>query len=477
LHLTVARVVEERFSVIKEMHPEVLAHHWTEAGEADPAITEWQRAGERALERRAYREAEQHYRNAIAILGTLQESSERTSALKTLLELPEDIEQHRREFALQLGLGSALRGAKSWGCLETFHTFTRALSLGEKLAQPQELFEVLFGLTGSALARGLVKMSQELAERMLGLATTTGDRGLISTAQYRLSSALLWGGEFVEAHEYLYLATPYFDGSDLRRLPADSRIHARAMAANSALRLGFPDNARQLLTEALDIAKRYGTPYNEGFVHMFAIFLYGTLRDPQKVLGHADRLSRLAENIPAYSIFADENASAALLMIGKREEGITRMRRAVASGEFGLDRASRLAVEAQWCASEGRVQAGLATVDEGLHATVELRFYKSLFLRQRADFLLQTDAPGPEIEVAYREAIKCARDQGDKFDELESITHFARWLDALGRFHEARAILTKIYNWFTEGFDTLPLKEAKTLLEDLSEKCVSSSRR
>src|SRR6202022_3342240 len=77
LHRIVAQTIDEHFPLTKETHPEVLARHWTEAGEADPAVTEWHRAGERAVERRAYREAEQHYRGAIALLKTLRESAER----------------------------------------------------------------------------------------------------------------------------------------------------------------------------------------------------------------------------------------------------------------------------------------------------------------------------------------------------------------------------------------------------------------
>jgi hypothetical protein len=240
------------------------------------------------------------------------------------------------------------------------------------------------------------------------------------------------------------------------------------VAANSALRLGYLDLSRQLLIEALDIAEKHGTPYNQGFVHMFAIVLYSTLRDPQKVLGHADTLNRLAESNPMYSSFADAHAGAALFMIGKRGEGLARMRRALASSELGPDLPNRLALEVQSCANEGRAQDGLAAVDEGLRAAAEMPFYRSSFLRQRADLFLQAGVTGPKIEVAFREAIECARGQGNRFDELESTIRFARWLNPQGRAVEARAMLAEIYDWFTEGFDTIPLKEAKALLEELS---------
>ena len=208
--------------------------------------------------------------------------------------------------------------------------------------------------------------------------------------------ALLWGGEFVKAHKHLNLSIHYFDATDVRKPVVDSGIHARALAANSALRLGYPDIGRQLLIDALDIAERHGKPYNEGFVHMCATLLHNSLRDPRTVLVHAEALSRLAVDNPTYSIFSDEHAGCALLMLGKREEGLARVRRGRASGEFALDRASTLALDAQVYASEGRIQDGLATIDEGLRPTEEVRFYESPLLRQRADFLLQAGAAGPE---------------------------------------------------------------------------------
>src|SRR5262249_7241617 len=116
LHLRVARVIEEKFPVIKETQPEVLARHWTEAGELESAIGEWQRAAERAGRSRAHREAERHYRNALALLLTLPESAERDS----------------RELNLQLGLGPALGITTGFAAVETKAAYARARSLSAR---------------------------------------------------------------------------------------------------------------------------------------------------------------------------------------------------------------------------------------------------------------------------------------------------------------------------------------------------------
>jgi hypothetical protein len=103
----------------------------------------------------------------------------------------------------------ALHGTKSWAHSRAYNAFSRAQCLGRQLGETQDLVEVLIGLSASALTRGEVKVSKALAEQMLGLAEINGDRGLISAAQYRVGCALLWGGEFLKAHQHFNLATSY----------------------------------------------------------------------------------------------------------------------------------------------------------------------------------------------------------------------------------------------------------------------------
>src|SRR5438105_4396226 len=133
LHRSVARTIEEKFPVIKETHPEVLARHWMEADETERAIAEWQRAAERAIARGAMVEAERHFRRELELLS----------------QLLEDDERDRRELALQVGLGSALFGAKNWAHPEAHTAYTRAQELAEKLGETQQLIEILGGLSGS----------------------------------------------------------------------------------------------------------------------------------------------------------------------------------------------------------------------------------------------------------------------------------------------------------------------------------------
>jgi hypothetical protein len=148
------------------------------------------------------------------------------------------------------------------------------------------------------------------------------------------------------------------------------------------------------------------------------------------------------------------------------------IRRAMALREANglrIARALELQFEADYYASEGRFDDALVKVADALSETEEVACYRAQILRLRADLSFQTGAQNSQIETAYCKAIECARSQNNKFDELRSTTQFARWLKSQGSHAEARMMLAEIYNWFTEGFDTADLKDAKALLDELNQ--------
>ena len=455
LHLIVARTIDKQFPTFKETHPEVLARHWTEAGETEIAIQYLQLAGERAAARGAMLEAVRQYDHALNLLG----------------ELPGDDERDRRELALQIGLGAALFGAKNWAHPDAQTAYTRAQELAEKLGETEQLIEILGGLNGSALTRGQVRAGQEIAARMLRLAESSDDRGLLCAGHAALGYALSIGAKTLDAQKHLELAGSYFDERDSRGLTRRYAIVAAAQAPTVALYMGFPDRARRLLSEALRLAERLMNSYELGFVCLHAGLLYRLLRDPHALLEMAEAMGRIAQENPTFAGQADEQSATALLMLGRREEAMAGMRRAMAFSEAAglrVVRPRELMFEAQFLAGEGRVADALAKVIDALRETEEVAFDRPQVLRLRGDLLVQDGAQASQVETAYREAITCARAQDNKWDELQSTTHFGRWLKTQGRVDEAHTMLVAIYDWFTEGFDTLALKEAKALLDELS---------
>jgi tetratricopeptide (TPR) repeat protein len=391
-------------------------------------------------------------------------------ALELLGETPENPERDRRELALQIGLGLALNGAKNWAHPEAHTAYTRAQELAKKLGETQQLIEILGGLANSALTRGQVRTSQEIARQMLRLAESGDDRGLLSAGHSALGYALSIGAKTVDAQGHLELAGSYYDEHDSRRLTRQYRISAAAQAPTVVLYLGFPDRARRLLSEALRLAELGSNSYELGFIYLHAGLLYRLLHDPISLLESAGAMGRIAKENPTFAGPADEQLATALLMLGRRDEAMVAMRRAMASSEAAglrVVRPRELMFEAQFFVGEGRIAEALAKVMDALCETEEVAFDRPQVLRLRGNLLMQGGAQASEVEAAYREALECAKSQDNKWDELLSAAHFARWLKAQGRFTEAQALLAEIYNWFTEGFDTADLKDAKALLDEL----------
>jgi class 3 adenylate cyclase len=454
LHLSVARAIDEKFPTLKETHPEVLARHWTAAGETELAIQYLRLAGERAVARGAMIEAERHFRCAIELL----------------IDLPENIERDRQELGLLMDWRTALQAVKGYAHPETHRALARAQDLAERLGETHQITTLLNGLSASAFTLGQMGIAQELAERELRLAQLSGDRGLLCAAHRRLGENLLFSGEFIKAHKHLERASSYFDDTVAQRLTSLDAIVPSVIEALSCLQLGFADRSRQLISEALLGAKHRKNSFELVFVHMYACLCFSALRDPYALREHAEDLGRIANEVPFIRSHADYYAGRALLMCGEDTEGKARTRHGIAlwqSTGFHLTRTWQLETEAAFCASEGRVEDALGLLAEVLGEKEEVLWRRAPALTLRADLLVRRGAGASEVEAGYREAIGCAVVQGSRLYELEATTQFARWLKSQGRMAEARTMLAEIYNWFTEGFDNVALKNAKALLDEL----------
>jgi adenylate cyclase len=245
-----------------------------------------------------------------------------------------------------------------------------------------------------------------------------------------------------------------------------------------ALHLGFPDRARQLSNEALEIAQHRGNSFYLAIVHACACCLYDLLRDAPMVLEHSQALIPLAEENPAFTSYATFFAARSLLMANRIEEAKASLRRAIKfddSTGLKLIRPWELQTEAQFSALEDRLEDALALLTIAMHEAEEVAYSKPPIMLLRADLMARQGARESEVEASYRAALHCAEDQGNRFAELESTTHFARWLGSKDRRTEAHAMLSQIYNWFTEGFDKLALKEAKAPLDQLNPTAISTS--
>jgi tetratricopeptide (TPR) repeat protein len=431
-----------------------LANHYHSANENEKAIKFFELAGERASNSGALVEAERQY----------------SRALELLVETSESPERDRRELKLLIAFGLALWGRKGWAHSETNRAFTRAQALAEKLGDFDQLTPVLLGLAVSASVNGQVRHGLDVAQHALQLAARSEDRGLLSASHYILGNALTFRARFVEARKHYDLVKNLFNEADTRPLPVIAGQYP-ALIPFGFLHAGFVDQARQLISESLELLGRRGNAYNLAFAHMCAAYCFFFLHEKDQLAEHAIALTRFVDDYPFFRGYADHYAGVALLWAGKADEGIARVRKAATFYEeigFRMARDKELMIEAEQSAREGRHAEAQRLIEDALQETEEFLWDRPFVLRARANLFTQIGATQAEIEAAFREAIVFARDHECRFEELQSTTHFARWLKSHGRGEEACAMLAEIYGWFTEGFGTLALREAKTLLEELS---------
>jgi len=431
-----------------------LAHHYSLANIKNKAIQYFRVAGERAVARGAVVEAEEQYRCALKLLG----------------ELPQTIDRDQQELVLQLALSNVLWGSRSWAHSETKRAYTRALELSERLGETTKLVGVLKGLVVSALGNAQFKLAQELPERMLAAAERSGAHAALCSAHSLLGQSLIWRAQYVDAQKHLELAGIHYNGGDRDEFGLMG-IDALALAAIATLLQGFPERAGQLMDTASRHAEGCNDPFWVGLVHVWGVFLCCLLHDGSAAIDHAKVLSRLAATQPVFTGLSDVYMGRALMLQGHWEEGVGYLRKAIAFHKANGLLAELMRVkldEAEFFANQGRIDDGLALIESALTDSEELAQIRPPALRQRANLLAQSDADPSTIEEAYRAAFKCARSQGARYYELETTTNYARWLKSRGRAADAHVMLAEIYNWFTEGFDTFTLREAKKLLDELA---------
>src|SRR5215470_14477301 len=201
-HQQIARVLEERFLETKETQPELLAHHYTEAGLSAQAIPYWQKAGQRASQRSANVEAISHF----------------TKGLELLKPLPDTPERNQQELTLQLALGAPLVATKGQASQEVERVHTRALDLCRQLGETPRLFWALLGLQIVYLARAELKTARELAEQLLSLAQNVHNLVFLGLAHNVLGQTLFFLGEFAQAREHLEEGIALYDPEQFRSL-------------------------------------------------------------------------------------------------------------------------------------------------------------------------------------------------------------------------------------------------------------------
>jgi DNA-binding winged helix-turn-helix (wHTH) protein/predicted ATPase len=505
LHQQAAHALEQNFATTVETQPELVAHHYTEAGLASLAIPYWQRAGQRAVRRSANLEAICHL----------------TTGLELLQRLPDTPDRDRRELQLQATLGAALIAAKGYVAVEVEHTYERARTLCQRLDESAQLFPVLLGLLGMALVRAEHHKGRALGEQLLALTQTADDPVRLQEAHYALGHTLFLLGELVRSQEHLQQAVALHDLTQ-HLLPAAGTAQGVQAASHVSIQndsesfswirgvqdpgaisfayaawnlwfLGYPDQALRRSQEALALARSRSHPFSVAKVTAYAAALHQYRQETSTVKNLAEATVAVGaeHGFPTWLGMGAFFHHWTLAQQEEHQASIEQIRQGIATWQAtgaALFRPYHLALLAEACGKAGQTEEGLEALAQAL-ATVQQtgeRYYEAELYRLKGELTLaQSRVQGLESSVKtglgssvqsleseaegyFLKAIEVARKQQAKSLELRATTSLARLWQQQGKQHEARNTLSEIYGWFTEGFDTKDLQEAKALLNTLA---------
>ena len=461
LHARIAAVLEVGHSIA----PETLAHHFGEAGEAEKAAHHWLEAGRRALRRSGNTEAITHL----------------TKGLGALTGLPKSEEADRSELEIQLSLGPALSATRGWSAPEAERAYRRAEVLAQGLGADRERFDAVWGLwmihnTGNApdVAREITGELFQIADRLSdpalrmeahhaawACANTLGDNG--ATIEHMRRGLAIYESEKHGAHAFSY-------GGH------DTAVCGKAIGGMSLWVLGYPDQAIRSTDAAIALAESMGHAPSLAHALLFASQCHMYCRDAFAVLGITNRLITLASEhrLMLYHAIGGVAQGWARAHQGQLDKGLAEVRRNLESYDSDKPKAysmsSRIALAGIYLKAGENVQA-LNAVDSALRAGERsgARAWLAAALHIKGAALASmASARWPDAETCFMEALQVARTQQAKSLELRAATGLARLWCIEGRREDARALLAPVYYWFTEGFDTADLKDAKALLADLA---------
>ena len=463
LHARIAAALETELPGVADTEPEVLAHHYAQAGLAERAVEYWFRAGELAIGRSANPEAVSHLSHGLECLGTL----------------PAGRERDRRELALRNAVGGPLIAIRGYAAPEVGEAYGRARILCEGLGETTPLFAALSGEFVHHFVRGDHRMMRVLAGETRRLSRLSPDPA-IRLAGHRLSAiAAMQAGAFPEARSGFERILRLYDPGRHRPPPVhyvhDPKISALTYLAPILWLLGFPEQARRSSAAAFRYAEELNQVNLTVHVHVFAgAGLHELLRDAGTVRAHAATIVDLSRRhgLRYWLLNGLILEGWVLAQEGAGEEGVALMRRS-ASERAGLGvgwyQVRYLCLLAETHLRLRQTEAGLQVVAEAkeLVARNEDRMWEAELARIEGELLRQGGQSGA-AEACFECALATARRQKAKSLELRAATSLARAWSELGKPSEARDLLASVHDWFTEGFGIPDLEEAEVLLGALT---------
>ncbi len=469
IHERIGQAIEELYAERLEEFYEVLGYHYEKAGVAEKAVKYLHLAGQRAVQISANEEAIGYFNRALELLQSLPESQERD----------------QQELRLQLALCVPLRWARGWAPPELGRASTRALELARQAGERPEALAALGSLHSYHMTRAEHRTAFDLAEQFLHLVHPDDDPGHIMRAYRAMAMSLFYMGEFRRARTQMEKVIQLFNPQQHRSLIFHGMDVIVVPLSHDAWDLwisGYPDQGLKRIQEMMALVRELDHPFSLAFACAQSAIFHRLRREPERAQEYAEEdLRRSVEaGFELLRTGADALLGWAQAMQGDVENGV------IVMGQ-GLDAwRSRcmyflvplfLTGQAEIYGILGKTQEGLEVVGEALEIVrkTEERWCEAEVHRVKGE-LLQLSGKLSEAEACLRQAIEIARRQEAKSWELRATTTLSRVLQKQGQSEEARQLLSEIYGWFTEGFDTPDLKEAKALLEELGKEGFEESR-
>jgi len=463
LHGRIATALEERFPETVDQQPELLAHHCAQAGRIDKATGYWGRAGRQSLSRSAMVEAVAQVRKGLDFLA----------------RLPEDPDRWQQELDLQRVLGAALLASKGNAAPETGQAYVRARELSEQLDDTAALIPVLGALSTYHQTAGDYAAMRRTSEDLLRIGEQQEDTAGLLVGNRSMGLCLYHLGEFVAARasfeRALDLYAPEAHDTLVTVTSFDVRTGALSYLSMICCIQGQPEQAASFSEQALTVSRNLRNPFNRVFSLNYAAVSKLLRRLEQAAEEPLDEQLSLAleHGFPVWLATANIMRGYVLADRGEMGAGLALARKGWADWTATGSRyhgTYYLGLLAQTCERAGQIDEAFDLVDTALKTaeTMGEGWFEAELCRVQGEWLgVHRRAPQQQAEACFHRALTVAREQRARLWELRAATSLARLWNDQGKRTEARDLLAPIYGWFTEGFDTRDLMEAKALLGEL----------
>jgi predicted ATPase len=464
LHRLVGEREEQAYSTRAHEVAAELAMHFERGLDYQRAVRYLQQAAENAARRHAPHEA-------IALL---------TKGVELLTTLPETRERIQREVDMLIALGASLIATQGYAAPEVAQTYTRAQQLCQHLDDPHQRFSTLRGLWNNYHVRAELQTAHALGEQLLTLAQQVQDTVMLMTAHRALGNTLFMRGAVAAAHTHFAQALALYDAPQHRATTSlfveDVGVICLSRTSWTLWYLGYPDQALARSQAAVTLAQQVAHPLSLSFALGEAAVFHQFRREGRAAQAHAAAAIQLTtdQGFPHWRAYGAIVHGWALAHQGEAQEGIAQLQQGMlarlATGA-ALARPYFLSLLVEAHGATGQPEAGLTALTEAftLVETSGECWYVPELYRLKGTLLLQ-QSPDHHVEAAacFQQALAIARRQQAKSWELRAAVSLSRLWQRQGKQEEARQLLAEVYGWFTEGFDTADLQEAKALLEELA---------